>query len=187
MDFLPTSFHHAYFVTLPKAASLAALPPIPVNSTLIGCWAHIVIVTWNRRKSITFKAPHSSVPFKCKLFGNQEHSIPLLNGYEIEKIRIWHLSFVIAMETIGFFRTVLPLKDLSICWSITSQTWVNHWQKINLPHKGRCTWSLYTVSYERHEIQSEGKHLNGHHKTLKTNLSESKFHDLKFPFYSDKV
>lgn len=41
----PTSFHHAHFVTLPKTASLAALPAIPVNSTLIGCWAHIVIVT----------------------------------------------------------------------------------------------------------------------------------------------
>lgn len=43
--FLPTSFHHAHFVTLPKTTGLAALPPIPVYSTLIGCWAHIVIVT----------------------------------------------------------------------------------------------------------------------------------------------
>lgn len=42
---LLTSFHHAHFVTLSKAAGLAALPPIPVNSTLIGRWAHIVIVT----------------------------------------------------------------------------------------------------------------------------------------------
>lgn len=62
MCFIPTSFHHAHFVTLPKTASLAALPPIPVNSTLIGCWAHIVIVTWNGRKSIT-----SSPPLHCSL------------------------------------------------------------------------------------------------------------------------
>lgn len=40
-----TPFHHANFVALPKTASLAALPPIPVNSTLIGRRAHIVIVT----------------------------------------------------------------------------------------------------------------------------------------------
>lgn len=42
---LPTSFHHAHFITLSKTASLAALSPIPVNSTLIGRRAHIVIVT----------------------------------------------------------------------------------------------------------------------------------------------
>lgn len=60
--FLPTSLHHAHFVALPKTASLAALPPIPVDSTLIGCWAHIVIVTWKERKSIT-----SSPPLHCSV------------------------------------------------------------------------------------------------------------------------
>jgi len=54
LGFLLTSFHHTHFITFPKTASLAALPPIPVNSTLIGRWAHIVIVTWKGKKSITF-------------------------------------------------------------------------------------------------------------------------------------
>lgn len=40
-----TSFHHAHFVTLSETTGLAALPPIPVYSALIGRWAHIVIVT----------------------------------------------------------------------------------------------------------------------------------------------
>lgn len=43
--FLPTSLHHPDFVTLPQPAGLAALPPIPVYSALIGCRAHVVIVT----------------------------------------------------------------------------------------------------------------------------------------------
>lgn len=55
--FTLTSFHHAHFVALPKTASLAALPPILVNGALICRWAHIVIVTWDERKSITFSYP----------------------------------------------------------------------------------------------------------------------------------
>lgn len=81
--FLPTSFHHAHFVTLPKTTGLAALPPIPVYSTLIGCWAHIVIVTWNGRKSITSSLP--CVQFRFRLFSSQEHSIHTFNGSEMEK------------------------------------------------------------------------------------------------------
>lgn len=45
---LLTSFHHAHFVTLSEAACLAALPTVPVDGTLVGRRAHVVIVTWKK-------------------------------------------------------------------------------------------------------------------------------------------
>lgn len=116
--------------------------------------------------------------FRCRLFSSQEHSIPILNGSEMEKIRTWHLGFVIAMETTGFFMTRLPQKDLSICWSIISQAWLSHQQKINLHTEagvhGGCTPCLMRDI----RCKQRGNSLSGKHKTLKTNLSKSKFYSL---------
>lgn len=72
-------------------------------------------------ENLLLQAPHSNVHFRLRLFRSQEHSIPILNGSEMEKIKTWHLGFVIAMETIGFFMTSLPLQDLSKRQSVISQ------------------------------------------------------------------
>lgn len=45
---LLTSFHHPHFITLSEAACLAALPTVPVDGTLVGRRAHVVIVTWKK-------------------------------------------------------------------------------------------------------------------------------------------
>ncbi len=72
-------------------------------------------------ENLLLQAPHSRVQLRFRLFSSQEHSIPILNGSETEEINTWHLGFVIAMETIGFFMTSLPSQDLSICRSVISQ------------------------------------------------------------------
>lgn len=53
-------------------------------------------------ENLLLQAPHSRVQFRFRLFSRQEHAIPILNESEMEKIKTWHLGFVIAMETIGF-------------------------------------------------------------------------------------
>lgn len=74
-------------------------------------------------ENLLLQTPHSGVQFRFRLFSGKEHSIPILNGSEKEKIKPWHLGFVIVMETTGFFMTSLPLQDsASVRRSIISQT-----------------------------------------------------------------
>lgn len=140
---LRTSFHHSYFIALPEAASLAALPSIPVNRALIRCWAHIVIVTWKWKKVYYFRvltAVFSSglgyLVDKNTLFP----PFPFFNRSEMEKIRAQHLGFVIAMETICFLVTSPPGGRLIINelkQSIPNMT--KPPTEDERVHRGRCT------------------------------------------------
>lgn len=167
--FPPTSFHHAYFVTLPEAASLAALPSIPVNSALIGCWAHIVIVTWKWKKIYYFGALAAVSGSGLGYLVDKNTPFPFFNRSEMENIRTQHLGFVIAMETICFLVTSPPVEDLlSICRSNLSQTWLSHRRKMSLhteagAHRGGTRCVLKDASCK----------WRGYSK-LKTNLLESK-------------
>lgn len=45
-----TTLGHADFTAFAKATRLAALTAVLVYSALIGCWADVVIVSWNKRR-----------------------------------------------------------------------------------------------------------------------------------------
>lgn len=107
----------------------------------LGTYSHCDL-KW--KKIYYFQAPHSSVQSRCMLFTDQEHSIPILNESEKEKIREWNLGFVIAMETVGFFMTASPLQILSICCPFKSQTWLSQRLKI---HLHRCRWTCKAVHH----------------------------------------
>lgn len=91
-------------------------------------------------ENLLLQAPHSNVQFRLRLFRSQEHSIPILNGSEMEKIKTWHLGFVIAMETIGFFMTSSIVRFINTTKRYIT-TWLRH--KFLSAHRGSCTWRLY--------------------------------------------
>lgn len=135
-----TSFHHSYFVTLPEAASLAALPSIPVNCALIGCWAHIVIVTWKWRKIYYFRALAAVLSSGLGYLVDKNTPFPFFNRSEMEKIRTQHLGFVIAMETICFPVTSPPGGSLIINMPKQSSPNMTQPPTEDEPvQRGRCT------------------------------------------------